>query len=74
MDNCKENDNKKNFYFISGLPRTGSTLLSSILYQNPLIHTEGNSALCQLMWDIMFLVFIIQKNNYWQIINLIWIK
>lgn len=51
MDNCKENDNKKNFYFISGLPRTGSTLLSSILYQNPLIHTEGNSALCQLMWD-----------------------
>lgn len=41
----------KNFFFISGLPRTGSTLLSSILYQNPLIHAEGNSALCQLMWD-----------------------
>jgi len=42
---------KKKFFFISGLPRTGSTLLSSILYQNPLIHAEGNSALCQLMWD-----------------------
>lgn len=36
---------------LSGLPRTGSTLLSSILSQNPNIHAEGNSALCQLMWD-----------------------
>ena len=43
--------NNKKFFFISGLPRTGSTLLSSILCQNPLIHAEGNSALCQLMWD-----------------------
>jgi len=38
--------------FLSGLPRTGSTLLTSILSQNPEIHTEGNSALCQLMWDM----------------------
>jgi sulfotransferase len=37
--------------FLSGLPRTGSTLLSSILSQNPDIHAEGNSAVCQLMWD-----------------------
>ena len=37
--------------FLSGLPRTGSTLLTSILSQNPEIHAEGNSALCQLMWD-----------------------
>lgn len=37
--------------FLSGLPRTGSTLLTSILSQNPDIHAEGNSALCQLMWD-----------------------
>lgn len=36
---------------MSGLPRTGSTLLSSILSQNPNIHAEGNSAVCQLMWD-----------------------
>lgn len=41
-----------NIYFLSGLPRTGSTLLTSILSQNPEIHTEGNSALCQLMWDM----------------------
>lgn len=38
--------------FISGLPRTGSTLLSSILSQNPALHAEGNSAVCQLMWDM----------------------
>jgi sulfotransferase len=37
--------------FLSGLPRTGSTLLSAILAQNPEIHAEGNSAVCQLMWD-----------------------
>jgi len=41
----------KQFVFLSGLPRTGSTLLSAILSQNPEIHAEGNSAVCQLMWD-----------------------
>lgn len=40
------------FVGLSGLPRSGSTLLSAILSQNPLIHAEGNSAVCQLMWDI----------------------
>jgi sulfotransferase len=43
---------EKKIHFIAGLPRTGSTLLSAILSQNPLIHAEGNSALCQLMWDM----------------------
>jgi sulfotransferase len=42
----------KQFVALSGLPRTGSTLLSSILLQNPNIHAEGNSAVCQLMWDM----------------------
>jgi len=42
----------KNFVGLSGLPRTGSTLLSAILSQNPEIHAEGNSAVCQLMWDM----------------------
>ena len=37
-------------HFLSGLPRSGSTLLTSILYQNPAIHTEGVSGLCDLMW------------------------
>lgn len=40
------------FVCISGLPRSGSTLLSAILSQNPKIHAEGNSAVCQLMWDM----------------------
>lgn len=40
-----------NFVALSGLPRSGSTLLSAILDQNPEIHAEGNSAVCQLMWD-----------------------
>jgi sulfotransferase len=39
------------FIALSGLPRSGSTLLSSILSQNINIHAEGNSAVCQLMWD-----------------------
>ena len=42
----------KQFVALSGLPRTGSTLLSSVLSQNPEIHAEGNSAVCQLMWDM----------------------
>jgi sulfotransferase len=40
------------FVCLTGLPRTGSTLLSAILSQNPTIHAEGNSAVCQLMWDM----------------------
>lgn len=40
------------FTCLSGLPRSGSTLLSAILSQNPDIHAEGNSAVCQLMWDM----------------------
>lgn len=41
----------KQFVFMAGLPRSGSTLLSAILSQNPLIYSEGNSALSQFMWD-----------------------
>lgn len=41
----------KKMFFISGLPRSGSTLLSTILNQNPLFFAGGNSPLCQIMWD-----------------------
>ena len=34
------------------MPRTGSTLVATLLAQNPDIYTEGNSALCQLVWDM----------------------
>lgn len=40
------------FVCLSGLPRSGSTILSAILDQNPLIHAEGNSAVCQFIWDM----------------------
>ena len=53
---------KKQFFFLSGLPRTGSTLLSAILHQNPSIHAEGNSAVCQLMWDN----FVSLHSNCWE--------
>jgi len=45
-------DKIKQFVCLAGLPRTGSTLLSSILCQNPEIHAEGNSAVCQIMFDM----------------------
>jgi len=40
------------FVCLSGMPRSGSTLLSAILSQNPSIHAEGNSGVCQLLWDM----------------------
>jgi sulfotransferase len=36
------------YHFISGLPRSGSTLLSAILRQNPLIHADISSPLHSL--------------------------
>jgi sulfotransferase len=43
---------KHQFFFLSGLPRSGSTLLASLLYQNPHIHTEGNSPLLQYLREM----------------------
>lgn len=40
------------FYFLAGLPRTGNTLLSSILNQNPLIYSSPLSPVCQYAWDL----------------------
>lgn len=42
----------KNFYFLSGLPRSGSTLLSSILNQNSEIHSGPNSPICGMMFNL----------------------
>jgi len=43
---------KKQYYFITGLPRTGSTLLTSILSQNSDIYAAGNSPVSQMMYDM----------------------
>lgn len=41
--------NRKTYYFMAGLPRSGSTLLSSILNQNPRIHSGPSSPVTSLM-------------------------
>lgn len=42
----------KQFAFMGGLPRSGSTLLSSILNQNPEIHSGANSPVCGVMYNV----------------------
>jgi hypothetical protein len=39
------------YIFLSGVPRSGSNLLSSILNQNKLIYSEGVSAMCNILWN-----------------------
>lgn len=39
----------KKYYFLASLPRTGSTLLASILNQHPNIHASATSALLDLL-------------------------
>jgi sulfotransferase len=41
---------EKKYYFLSGLPRSGSTLLSSILNQNPKIYSGPGSPVVDLMF------------------------
>lgn len=40
----------KTYHFMAGLPRAGSTLLKSLLNQNPDIHTEPVSPILELMY------------------------
>lgn len=40
---------KKKFYFISGLPRSGSTLLCNLMLQNPNFHATSTSSLLELI-------------------------
>jgi hypothetical protein len=54
----------KHFYFLGGLPRTGSTLLCSILAQNPSVHSEGSSVLIDLMWHHYWNTLNAEKNNW----------
>lgn len=43
---------QKNYYFMAGLPRAGSTLLSSILNQNPRIYSGPSSPVLSTMYVI----------------------
>ena len=41
-----------NYIFLSGMLRTGSNLLSSILNQNQAMYSEGISVMCNTLWDL----------------------
>jgi sulfotransferase len=41
----------KTYHFLAGLPRSGNTLLSSILNQNPDIYSSPLSPVAGMMWD-----------------------
>ena len=40
----------KKYFFLAGLPRSGNTLLSSILNQNPEINVSANSFVCDILF------------------------
>lgn len=40
------------FHFISGLPRSGSTLLANILAQNPRFHSSSTSGILDIMFGV----------------------
>lgn len=42
----------KNYYFIAGLPRSGSTLLANILAQNPRFHTTSTSGIMDVIFGV----------------------
>lgn len=42
----------KKFYYLVSLPRSGNTVLSSILNQNPEIAVTANSIVPTIMWDL----------------------
>jgi sulfotransferase len=46
----------KQYFFMAGLPRAGSTLLSSILNQNPSIYSSASSPVLSLMGNIEHLL------------------
>lgn len=48
----KEQPHNRKYAFLSGLPRSGSTLLSSIFNQNPNIHSSANSPMCSMMSNL----------------------
>ena len=53
----------KEFYFISGLPRSGSTLLSAILKQNPDFYADISSPLQDLIASVIDSITSHESNN-----------
>lgn len=44
---------EKTFFYLAGLPRTGSTVLGEILNQNPAIHVSPASPLSEIVSDVI---------------------
>lgn len=42
----------KKYYFLSGMPRSGSTILAALLAQNPALHVSGTSAILGVLQTI----------------------
>lgn len=53
----------KNYFFISGLPRSGSTLLSAILLQNPDFYADIHSPICSILTNTID-VLTFSENNF----------
>jgi len=71
-----EVNNKRKIHFISGLPRSGSTLLTNILLQNPKLYSSTTSSLLELLLQIRnnWGTFQCHKSNpegqdKWRVIN-----
>lgn len=52
MEKTKKNELNKTYYFMSGLPRSGSTLLCNILAQNPRINATSTSGIMDVMFGV----------------------
>lgn len=50
--NASKPSPRKEFYFIAGLPRSGSTLLANILAQNPRFHATGTSGIMDVLFNV----------------------
>lgn len=48
----KSKNNSKTYHFISGMPRSGSTLLANILMQNPRFHSTATSGIMDIMFNV----------------------
>ena len=44
---------EKTFFYLAGLPRTGSTVLGEILNQNPEIHVSPASPLSEIVSEVL---------------------
>ena len=53
----------KEFFFISGLPRSGSTLLSAILRQNPEFYADISSPVLGLVTSIINVITGSESNH-----------